>query len=52
LDVLTTHQRQEALQRLPEGAGQADIARSYGISQATVSRLAAPGPFAESAVVE
>jgi hypothetical protein len=28
---LTAHQRQEALQRLAEGAVQADLARSYGV---------------------
>jgi DNA invertase Pin-like site-specific DNA recombinase len=39
--ALTSHQRQEALQRLAEGAAQADVARSYGVSQATISRLAA-----------
>ena len=35
----------EALQRLAEGVAQADIARTYGVSQATISRLAAPNPF-------
>jgi DNA invertase Pin-like site-specific DNA recombinase len=39
--VLTPHQRQEALQRLAQGEAQADLARSYGVSQATMSRLAA-----------
>ena len=39
--ALTVHQRQEALQRLQEGATQADLARTYGVSQATISRLAA-----------
>ena len=48
---LTPHQRREAIERLAEGAVQADLARSYGVSQATISRLAAPGPFAASAVV-
>jgi DNA invertase Pin-like site-specific DNA recombinase len=43
---LTAHQREEALQRLAEGAMQADLARSYGVSQATISRLAARSPFA------
>jgi DNA invertase Pin-like site-specific DNA recombinase len=38
---LTAHQRQEALQRLQEGEAQADVARSYNVSQATVSRLQA-----------
>jgi Resolvase, N terminal domain len=45
---LTPHQRQEVLQRL---AVQADLARTYGVSQATISRLAAPTPFAESVAV-
>jgi len=48
---LTAHQRREAMERLAEGAVQADLARSYGVSQATISRLAAPGPFAAGAVV-
>jgi hypothetical protein len=30
---------------------QADLARSYGVSQATISRLAAPSPFEASPVV-
>jgi DNA invertase Pin-like site-specific DNA recombinase len=38
---LTPHQRQEAIQRLATGEAQADLARSYGVSQATISRLAA-----------
>ena len=42
---LSAHQRQEAIQRLEEGAVQADLARSYGVSQATISRLAAPSPL-------
>src|SRR4051812_35418032 len=37
--ALTPHQRQEALQRLAEGDAQADVARSYAVSQATISRL-------------
>jgi DNA invertase Pin-like site-specific DNA recombinase len=45
---LTAHQRKEAIQRLAEGAVQADLARSYGVSQATISRLAAPSPFEAS----
>jgi DNA invertase Pin-like site-specific DNA recombinase len=45
---LTAHQRKEAIQRLAEGAVQADLARSYGVSQATISRLAAPSPFGVS----
>ena len=47
---LTAHQRAEALQRLAEGIAQADLARTYGVSQATISRLAAPSPFEASAV--
>jgi DNA invertase Pin-like site-specific DNA recombinase len=42
--MLTAHQRQEALQRLRDGATQADIARSYGVSQSLISRLQ-PRPF-------
>src|SRR5262245_6055915 len=38
--VLTPHQRAEALQRLAQGEAQVDLARSYGVSQATISRLA------------
>jgi DNA invertase Pin-like site-specific DNA recombinase len=49
---LTPHQRREAMERIAAGAVQAELARSYGVSQATISRLAAPGPFAESAVVD
>ena len=37
---LTSHQRQEAVQRLANGEAQADIARSYAVSQSTISRLA------------
>jgi DNA invertase Pin-like site-specific DNA recombinase len=48
---LTAHQRAEALQRLAEGIAQADLARTYGVSQATISRLAAPSPFEASAAV-
>jgi DNA invertase Pin-like site-specific DNA recombinase len=49
--VLTPHQRQEVAQRLADGAVQADLARTYGVSQATISRLAAPSPFGASAGV-
>jgi hypothetical protein len=42
--ALTPHQRQEAIQRLAEGHSQADVARSYNVSQATISRLEA-NPF-------
>jgi DNA invertase Pin-like site-specific DNA recombinase len=37
---LTSHQRQEAIQRLTNGEAQADIARTYAVSQSTISRLA------------
>src|SRR5262247_125000 len=47
---LTLHQRREAMERLAQGAAQAELARSYGVSQSTISRLAAPGPFEASAV--
>jgi DNA invertase Pin-like site-specific DNA recombinase len=39
--ALTPHQRQEVMQRLAHGEAQADLARSYGVSQATISRLGA-----------
>jgi DNA invertase Pin-like site-specific DNA recombinase len=48
--ALTVHQRQEAIQRLAEGATQADLARTYGVSQATISRLQ-PSPFEVANVV-
>jgi DNA invertase Pin-like site-specific DNA recombinase len=48
---LSAHQRREAMERIAAGAVQAELARSYGVSQATISRLAAPGPFVESAAV-
>jgi DNA invertase Pin-like site-specific DNA recombinase len=38
--ALTAHQRQEALQRLANGDAQADVARTFNVSQATISRLA------------
>ena len=38
--VLTASQRDEAIQRLVQGEVQADVARAYGVSQATISRLA------------
>jgi DNA invertase Pin-like site-specific DNA recombinase len=36
---LTAHQRREAGERLAAGEAQADVARSYNVSQATISRL-------------
>ena len=38
--ALTVHQQQEALQRLANGDAQADVARTFNVSQATISRLA------------
>jgi hypothetical protein len=46
---LRPHPINAAMQRLTQGA-QAELARSYGVSQSTISRLAAPGPFEASAV--
>ena len=48
--ALTPHQRQEAIQRLSNGEAQADVARSFNVSQATISRLAGPSPFEASVV--
>jgi DNA invertase Pin-like site-specific DNA recombinase len=39
--ALTPHQRAEALQRLANGDAQADVARTFNVSQATISRLQA-----------
>jgi len=39
--ALTPDQRQEALERLANREAQADVARTYNVSQATISRLAA-----------
>jgi DNA invertase Pin-like site-specific DNA recombinase len=39
--ALIAHQRAEALQRLVNGEAQADVARTFNVSQATISRLAA-----------
>jgi hypothetical protein len=41
-------QRREAIERLAQGAALAELARSYGVSQATISRLAAPGPSGQA----
>jgi DNA invertase Pin-like site-specific DNA recombinase len=38
--ALTPDQRAEVLHRLANGEVQADVARAYGVSQATISRLA------------
>jgi uncharacterized protein YerC len=37
--------RLEAMQRLADGEVQADLARSYGMSQSTISRLSGDRPF-------
>jgi DNA invertase Pin-like site-specific DNA recombinase len=37
--ALTPHQRQEAIQKLARGEAQADVARAFNVSQATISRL-------------
>ena len=42
---LTPHQRQEALDRLGKGEAQADVARTFNVSQATISRLEGLLPF-------
>src|SRR5262249_7991055 len=47
--ALPPHQKQEAIMRLQEGVSQSDLARSYSVSQSTISRLAIPGPFEASA---
>ena len=39
--VLTPSQRQEAIERLAQGKAQADVARTFNVSQATISRLSA-----------
>src|SRR5262245_63094107 len=39
--ALTPDQRQQAIQKLAQGEAQADVARAFNVSQATISRLAA-----------
>ena len=39
--ILTPHQQQEARARVAAGEPQRSVARSYNVSQATISRLAA-----------
>ena len=46
---LTAHQRREILERIAAGEIQADLARTYNVGEATISRLAAPSPFDVSA---
>jgi DNA invertase Pin-like site-specific DNA recombinase len=38
---LTAHQQREALERIEAGEIQCSVARSYNVSQSTISRLAA-----------
>jgi DNA invertase Pin-like site-specific DNA recombinase len=45
--ALTPFQKREALERLAQGATQADIARAFNVGQATISRLVAPSPFGD-----
>src|SRR5262249_46003976 len=47
---MTPHQRQEALQRLAAGETMADVARTYAVEAAPISRLAASSPFEQGAV--
>jgi DNA invertase Pin-like site-specific DNA recombinase len=47
---MTPHQRQEALERLSAGETMADVARTYAVDAATISRLAASSPFEHAAV--
>jgi DNA invertase Pin-like site-specific DNA recombinase len=44
----TSHQRQEAIQRLAAGETQADIARSYAVDATTIGRLRPFSPLAEA----
>src|SRR5262245_55113504 len=46
---MTPHQRQEALRRLHAGETMAEVARTYAVDGATISRLAAASPFERSA---
>jgi DNA invertase Pin-like site-specific DNA recombinase len=47
---MTPHQRREALERIAAGETQADVARTYNVDAATISRLAAGSPFEHGAV--
>jgi DNA invertase Pin-like site-specific DNA recombinase len=42
---MTLHQRREAVERLHAGETQADVARTYNVDAATISRLASASPF-------
>ena len=43
--ALTAHQRTEALQRLAQSEAHADVARTFNVSVATISRLSETKPF-------
>jgi Resolvase, N terminal domain len=47
---VTAHQRQRPSSGSLTALWQADLARSYGVSEATISRLAAASPFAHGVV--
>ena len=42
---LNPFQREQALARLSTGETQAEVARTYGVDRATISRLASPPPY-------
>ena len=44
--ILTTHQQKEARARVEAGEPQRSVARSYNVSQATISRLNGTSAFA------
>jgi hypothetical protein len=47
--TLNPFQREQALARLSTGVTQAEVARTYGVDLATISRLASPLPFGAGA---
>jgi DNA invertase Pin-like site-specific DNA recombinase len=48
---LNPFQREQALARLSTGETQAEVARTYGVDRATISRLASPPPFEAGAAL-
>ena len=48
---LNPFQREQALARLSSGETQAEVARTYGVDRATISRLASPLPFEAGAAL-
>ena len=48
---LNPFQREQALARLSTGETQAEVARTYGVDRATISRLASPLPFEAGAAL-